>query len=118
MDMIFSPNLRFKTRLWSRVLAKIAVAFVVLFATNPSQAAAQPDPICVERATIIERLQRRYGEHQISNGVNYNGVIIEVFTSQIGGFTILATRPDGESCLIASGDNWQKMPMLKADLGA
>lgn len=81
----------------------------------PVEAAAQV--VCVERAKLIERLKLRYGERPVSSGINFNGVMVEVFASKEGDFTILATRPDGVSCLIASGDNWQETPLMKAEIG-
>ena len=80
-------------------------------------AEAATDVVCVDRDKFIERLKRTYGERQVSRGINFNGVMVEVFASREGHFTILATRPDGVSCLIASGDDWQDIPLLKADIG-
>jgi hypothetical protein len=86
---------------------------------NPmsSSVDAASENVCVDRARFIERLKQRYQERQVSNGINYNGVVVEVFTSEQGHFTILATTPDGISCLIATGDNWQETPILKTDVG-
>jgi hypothetical protein len=78
---------------------------------------AATNVVCVERLQFIERLKRVYDERQISRGINFNGVMVEVFASQEGHFTILATRPDGLSCLIASGENWQETPLLKTKTG-
>lgn len=101
---------------------KKALATVLFVSLMPlgmavsSDASAQEN-VCVERAQLIERLEQRYQERQVSNGINYNGVVVEIFASAEGHFTILATSPDGISCLIASGDNWQETPILKADVG-
>ena len=75
------------------------------------------DSVCVDRTKFIKRLKNKYAERQISNGINYNGVIVEIFASEDGHFTILATYPSGVSCLVASGDNWQDVPLLKAEIG-
>lgn len=93
--------------------------FLSLLPWNPSDStdAVAAESVCVDRARFIQRLKERYAERQVSSGINYNGVVVEVFASENGHFTILATRPDGVSCLIASGDNWQKAPLLKAELG-
>jgi hypothetical protein len=82
-----------------------------------SSAEAATDVVCVDRGKFIERLKRTYGERQVSRGINFNGVMVEIFASREGHFTILATRPDGVSCLVASGDNWQETPLLKAEIG-
>ncbi|NQU55934.1 MAG: hypothetical protein HQ513_01785 [Rhodospirillales bacterium] len=84
-------------------------------AFTPVDATAQV--VCVERVKFIERLRQLYAERPVSSGLNFNGVMVEVFASEGGHFTILATRPDGVSCLIASGKDWQEMPFLKAEIG-
>lgn len=84
-------------------------------AGGPVQAAA--NVVCVDRVKFIERLERSYSERRVSSGINFNGVMVEVFASPEGHFTILATRPDGVSCLIASGSSWQEMPLLSAEIG-
>ena len=90
---------------------------LMLWSMAPSLAVAESENVCVDRGQFIERLEQRYGERQVSNGVNYNGVVVEIFASDTGHFTILATRPNGVSCLIASGDNWQETPILKVEIG-
>lgn len=41
---------------------------------------------------------------------------IEVFASESGSFTIVNTRPDGLSCLIAAGENWQAIELEQAEI--
>lgn len=43
-------------------------------------------------------------------GLAGNGTAIEVFVSEAGTFTIVMTWPNGMSCLIAAGKDWQKAP--------
>jgi hypothetical protein len=33
--------------------------------------------------------------------------VIEIFTSASGSWTIVVTRPDGQTCLVASGQAWE-----------
>jgi len=100
-----------------KMLAAKAFFFVFSFSVLSFPMDATAESVCVDRVKFIERLKESYGERQVSNGINYNGVVVEVFASQEGHFTILATSPDGVSCLVASGDSWQESPILKAESG-
>ncbi len=42
-----------------------------------------------------------------SNVVRYS---IEVFASPFRTFTIILTRPDGVTCVMAAGENWEDLP--------
>ena len=33
--------------------------------------------------------------------------VVEIFTSASGSWTIVVTRPDGQTCLVASGQAWE-----------
>lgn len=89
-------------------------------APNQTQAQAsvqvQGQPVCGTRTAFVQRLKERYSEQPISIGLATNGVVIEVFAASSGSFTILVTRPEGVSCLVASGEGWQELPTQKADL--
>ncbi len=36
--------------------------------------------------------------------------MIEVLASPSGGFTIILTQPNGLSCVMAAGENWETLP--------
>lgn len=72
-----------------------------------SGAQASAGPICGKRSLFVSRLKDRYEEKPVSVGLASNGVIIEVFAAPSGSFSILVTRPEGVSCLVTSGSNWQ-----------
>ncbi len=100
-----------------KMFAVAILLSLVLWTAMLSSVDAASENVCVDRGQFIERLKKHYGERQVSNGINYNGVVVEIFASEEGHFTILATNPNGVSCLIASGDNWQEIPILKTDVG-
>lgn len=106
------------------IMKKVLAAAIFLsfmswyeFGLTSVSAEVETDIVCVDRIKFIERLKQSYGERQVSRGISFNGVMVEVFASDEGHFTILATRPDGVSCLIASGDEWQASPLLKTEIG-
>jgi hypothetical protein len=63
---------------------------------------------CLPRADLIEHLEGRYSEHLAGGGLQSAQQLLEIWASdQTGSFTVFVTRPDGLSCVIATGQNWQ-----------
>lgn len=89
-------------------------AFAALIAFNAVPTEARSQVICGDRSEIVKRLQSGYEEKPVSLGIASNGSMVEVFASENGTFSILTTRPGGNSCLVAAGDNWQNAPLQKA----
>lgn len=90
-------------------LARAAVS-IALIASTPL-AEAQTQSPCAERNQLVLRLEERYGETLQSMGLNQNNSLLEVYASEeTGTWTILMTRPDGLSCLIAAGQMWDGTP--------
>lgn len=73
--------------------------------TTPSAAS----PLCGKRSAFVTQLKKRYAETPVSIGLASNGSMIEVFVSPSGSFSILVSRPEGISCMVTSGDNWQTL---------
>ena len=73
---------------------------------------------CGERAKLVERLQTGFGETRTGAGMSGGNSIIEVFASEENGtWTIIVTKPSGQSCLVAAGDNWESGPGLITQSG-
>lgn len=81
----------------------------IVFLMVAPAAAAQ----CARRDQVVERLERTYGEQRRGIGLaGDNRGVIEVFASdQTGTWTITITLPSGQSCLVASGQNWSPAPV-------
>ena len=76
-----------------------------LFASSPSYSNAAR---CAKRTQMIVRLNERFGESLQSMGLTANGQIIETFAHPDNGtWTILLTFPNGTSCMVASGQDFQ-----------
>ncbi len=71
---------------------------------------AQAQPICGERRALVATLEKTYSETPVSVGLASNGAIIEIFASPTGTFTIILTRPNGLTCVMAAGESWQDLP--------
>ena len=64
---------------------------------------------CVPRAEALSALTERYGETRRGIGLDSRGTVVEVFAAEAGGWTILVTRPDGTSCMVASGTGYEDL---------
>lgn len=88
--------------------------FALLVATLAAQSAAQPfDVICAERDALTTSLSREYSEAPKAVGLASNGSVVELLTSRDGRtWTLLMTRPDGTSCVVAAGEAWDQLPQV------
>jgi hypothetical protein len=88
-------------------IAVLAVAFwaAAMFgsATAMAQSADMP------RADLVEQLDAQYAEAQAAVGVTDEGGVVEVFTTDDGStWTLVLTKPDGTSRIVAVGETWIK----------
>ena len=71
---------------------------------------AQAQAMCDERRAVLANLEKTYSEAPVSIGLASNGAVIEVLASPSGSFTIILTQPNGLSCVMAAGENWENLP--------
>ena len=88
-----------------------ALSTCVLLATTSTAAAQQP--LCTERSEVVNQLASQYSEAPVAMGIANNGGVVEILSSQSGtSWTIILTMPNGVSCMIAAGENWESLPVL------
>ncbi len=95
---------------WSQdheVHAPFLILAVLLWA-----APAQAQAACDDRAKIVPRLAEQYQEQPRGRGVDGRNVLIELFISPNGSWTLLVSQPNGISCLIAAGQGWLEIPYI------
>ena len=77
---------------------------MALLAAAPAAAQAT----CDTRTAILDRLGHVYGESTVGLGVSVSGGVMELLTSADGSsWSIITTMPNGTTCLIAAGQDWQ-----------
>lgn len=65
---------------------------------------------CMPRDALVEKLQTGYDERLIGGGLQNSTQLLEIWSSdKTGSFTVFITRPDGTSCLVSSGHNWNSI---------
>ena len=88
-------------------LVRAATAFTLLAATPAAN--AEETRACAERTRVVQKLQEKFGETLRSLGLHSDDGVVEVYSSEeTGTWTILMTRPDGMSCLLAAGQRWEQ----------
>ncbi len=74
----------------------------------PLPAMAAGPTACSKRDDVLSQLGSKYKEAPSAVGLANNGGLIEVLTSDDGStWTIIVSMPNGTSCLLAAGENWQ-----------
>jgi hypothetical protein len=71
---------------------------------------AQAAPQCGSRAAVMAQLAERFGETRRSMGLAANNMVMETYVSDVSqSWTITVTTPEGQTCLLASGQGFEAM---------
>ncbi len=75
-----------------------------------AQALRAQESGCTDRARMVERLARDYGESRQSIGLAGGRQVVEVFASlETGSWTILVTTATGIACMVAAGEHFERL---------
>lgn len=86
----------------------IPAALVLGIATMSTAAEAQQRGPCLPRDVLIATLEDRFSETLVGGGLRNAQQLVEVWSSpETGSFTVFITHPNGVSCVMATGQNWQ-----------
>ncbi len=92
-----------------RIVATIGVALIAFAAVS-----AQAEQICGERTKLMLHLEQKFSDQPIAMGLTTKGAVLEVLTSPSGSWTFLVTEPSGRTCMVASGESWETLPIRPA----
>lgn len=90
------------------------IAAVGLSMAHAPPADAQQVNRCANHDKLAKQLGDGYKEKLKAIGVVGKKAIVEVFVADSGSFTILVTRPNGLSCVLAAGHSWDNVPAMLA----
>lgn len=68
--------------------------------------------LCGARNEIVTKLSSHYRELPTAVGMVDKNAVLEIFVSDNGTWTIIATGTDGNSCVLSSGEGWQSTTMV------
>ena len=90
------------------VLAAGMAALFCSVSTNAFAVGVQ----CAKHDQLVGMLSKKYSESPIAMGTVNEDRYMQLFVSQQGSWTILVTKTDGQACIVAAGQNWEKVPAL------
>ncbi|MER9237207.1 hypothetical protein NKI56_35485 [Mesorhizobium sp. M0622] len=95
---------------------KMTGAAVMLVAMSAIPVKAETgSPPCAPRPELLKQLSKRFNEAPSALGLAKDGSVIEVLTSDDGStWTIMISRPNGSSCLVAVGEGWEELKRVGA----
>lgn len=95
-----------RMRYFRRLEAALPVALALgLLAAGPAAAQA----LCAPRERLAAGLEQRFTEQQAAMALTDDGRVVELFTAPGGDtWTLLATTPEGVSCMLATGRFWTR----------
>ena len=99
-------------------MRRITLALTAMMLASPALADgnAPNGPVCDARKEVIGHLSGKYSENPVALGLATNGGVVELLTAADGKtWTIVITLPNGQTCLVAAGENWETKP--RAALG-
>jgi hypothetical protein len=85
------------------ILIPVLIGGLLMAAAPPASAAA----FCADRDEMVKSLSDKFKEKSAALGQINGSAVIEVFVSDKGSWTILATGTDGKSCVLSAGEGWQ-----------
>lgn len=90
--------------------ALAAALTLPLLPTFIGPAAAQQQQTCKPRDEIVQILGEKYAESRRAYALAAPQQMLELFANaETGTWTALVTRPDGISCMVASGEHWTEV---------
>lgn len=89
------------------ILATAGVAALSSMGTASAQS-----PTCAPHAAVVQSLAEQYREKSQSIGVVDSKTVIEVFVSDAGTWTIIATDTNGKSCVLSAGEGWENTAVV------
>lgn len=92
-------------------IAGLATGLAVALVTSASAQSA-----CLAHDELIRMLDGKYSEKPVALGLDVSGRLFEVFAADDGAtWTMVITTPQGASCVVAVGEEWQTPKQLAYD---
>jgi hypothetical protein len=83
---------------------------IMALAVMVDPGAAQPVLNCAEHSKVVDFLGSHYSETLQAVGFINQAVILEVYVSENGSWTMLVTTANGSSCVVFAGQSWETIP--------
>ena len=99
-------------KIFTLIATLAAISLVVIVALAPRVAHAQTSTRsavlpCGDTKEILKVLSEKYGEAPIGIGINTQGEMATLFVSKKGTYTFVISSPNGQSCVMSGGTDWE-----------
>lgn len=84
----------------------------ILYALIISVLPVSAQSVCAARTDMVKLFTEKYKEQRVGFGVT-SRPMIELFVSEKGSFSIITSYPNGISCLLTTGSDWQTEVLKK-----
>jgi hypothetical protein len=111
--MLFLESAMSRTA-WLGAAAAASAALIFGALSVSPVGAAEPPQSCAKRTDIVQHLAAQNKEQPVAVGLADHGTRLEVLTSPDGTWTLIVSLPNGISCLINAGTDWQFVPRVAA----
>ena len=96
-------------------IAGLAAGLAVATSSGPALAQSG-QTACLAHDKLTQMLDGRYAEKPVAFGLEASGRLFEVFAAEDGAtWTMVITTPEGASCVVAVGEEWQTPQQLAFD---
>lgn len=69
---------------------------------------------CAKHDQMVKLLSKKYTENPVAMGTVNSERYMQLFVSSKGTWTVLITKTDGQACIAAAGENWEKISITLA----
>lgn len=69
--------------------------------------------MCGDREQVVAELRQTFSEAPMAVGQVDGNAVVEIFASDQGSWTILATGTDGVSCIISAGEGFESTTLVR-----
>ena len=73
---------------------------------------------CAKHQQMVGLLTKKFSEAPLAMGTVNQDRFMQLFVSEAGSWTILVTKADGEACILAAGENWERLAVKSRDPAA
>ncbi len=92
----------------------VSTLLIAAFALPAQAASPIGEILCAPRDEMKTKLSQQFGAHQAGIGTRGPEAVMEVWThDRSGDWTLVLTYTNGNSCIVAMGENWEQMTPAK-----
>ena len=91
----------------------LAAVFILPLSSAPAEA----QQLCSERGKVIGQFSKVYKETPVAGGLTRDGRLIEILSTGDGStWTIVISKPSGETCVMMAGEGWRPLKLKAVEL--